>query len=289
MVFFSDARVPHEVLPCNAERFAITHWFYDQNERDICLNEHGKADDLRIEQRRIEQEIAKFEREHGGTAEKNEGGVVGELGATAAPVRRTTANTLTDKMAKSVCQGYSECSAGVEPVAACSTTADTVCSTSTAGAPTVDSSSDAPFTLAPATPRPAAVTPPPSAGSEDEFSQTTSFSPSKAERDAAAAAVIEAENPKAQSRGLEVTLEALPNYGDHGGTRVQLIIPGLKTARDLEIESSADAQTLVITCEDPSVHLEQLIPCKFDVDGCTAKFRKRHSMLQVTCPHIADQ
>lgn len=26
VVFFSDKRVPHEVLPTNTERFAITHW-----------------------------------------------------------------------------------------------------------------------------------------------------------------------------------------------------------------------------------------------------------------------
>lgn len=257
VVFFSDTRVPHEVLPCNAERFAITHWFYDQNERDICLNEQGKADDLLIEQRRIEQEIAKFEREHGSTAEKEDveedvDGIgkedvdgIGKQGATAAPSLAPASPAL----------------ATPPPAAA-------------------------------VTEPPASVTPPPSADVRlgeaavpaPEFTQTTSFSPSKAERDAAAA---EAETNQAQSPDLEVTLEALPDYGDHGGTRVQLIIPGLKTARDLEIESSPDSQTLLVTCEDPPVHLEQTMPWKFDIDGCTAKFKKKYSMLQVTCPHIA--
>lgn len=77
VVFFSDTRVPHEVLPANTERFAITHWFYDHTERAEA--EAGTANaglgsrvgfdaDLLIEQQRIEAEIAKFEEASGETA-----------------------------------------------------------------------------------------------------------------------------------------------------------------------------------------------------------------------------
>ena len=65
VVFFSDERVPHEVLPAHAERFAITHWFYDHSERTEA--EHVVAD-VEIEQRRIEAEIAKFEAETNAAA-----------------------------------------------------------------------------------------------------------------------------------------------------------------------------------------------------------------------------
>jgi len=34
LIFFSDGRNPHEVLPAYRERFAITHWYFDHKERE---------------------------------------------------------------------------------------------------------------------------------------------------------------------------------------------------------------------------------------------------------------
>lgn len=71
LVFYSDTRVPHEVLPTNVERFAVTHWFYDHRERNSAVaaaQSSGHATDLAIEQQRIEQEIAKFEQQEASAA-----------------------------------------------------------------------------------------------------------------------------------------------------------------------------------------------------------------------------
>eukprot|EP00040_Diaphanoeca_grandis_P013923 m.70350 g.70350 ORF g.70350 m.70350 type:complete len:471 (-) comp24212_c1_seq2:15-1427(-) len=71
VVFFSDERVPHEVLATNVERFAITHWFYDEVERDeaeAAATDGKLLNDRLIEQRRIEKEILKFEAEAGAKA-----------------------------------------------------------------------------------------------------------------------------------------------------------------------------------------------------------------------------
>jgi len=32
LLFYADARVPHEVLPSKADRYAVTLWFYDVDE-----------------------------------------------------------------------------------------------------------------------------------------------------------------------------------------------------------------------------------------------------------------
>eukprot|EP00039_Didymoeca_costata_P024582 m.10738 g.10738 ORF g.10738 m.10738 type:complete len:576 (-) comp4313_c0_seq1:47-1774(-) len=64
LLFYSDRRVPHEVLPTNVERFAVTHWFYDHEERTEAEREamgSGMSLDLQIERSRIEHEISKFE------------------------------------------------------------------------------------------------------------------------------------------------------------------------------------------------------------------------------------
>lgn len=69
VLFFSDQRVPHEVLPAHKERFAVTLWFYDNREKRkaeqdaLDVGATGLQGDLLIEQRRIEKEIAKFEQQ----------------------------------------------------------------------------------------------------------------------------------------------------------------------------------------------------------------------------------
>eukprot|EP00041_Stephanoeca_diplocostata_P016604 m.328050 g.328050 ORF g.328050 m.328050 type:complete len:795 (+) comp20423_c0_seq1:157-2541(+) len=69
VLFFSDQRVPHEVLPAHKERFAVTLWFYDDREKRKAeqdadsLGTTGLQGDLLIEQRRIENEIIKFEQQ----------------------------------------------------------------------------------------------------------------------------------------------------------------------------------------------------------------------------------
>jgi hypothetical protein len=63
VVFYSDSRVPHEVLPACKPRFAITHWFYDTLERREAELRTGQgfAADLQVEEARLKAEIAKFE------------------------------------------------------------------------------------------------------------------------------------------------------------------------------------------------------------------------------------
>ena len=88
VLFWSDFRVPHEVLPATKDRYASTIWYFDKTERERALaagvtdtndgrttgrvkdaSEAGKDKTReRAERERIEREIAKFEDQFGGKA-----------------------------------------------------------------------------------------------------------------------------------------------------------------------------------------------------------------------------
>lgn len=79
VLFFADERVPHEVLPCFAHRFAVTTWFFDREEKEQAnkLKEQGDSKErLQKEQERIKREIAKFQSVFGEKANiKDDDGV----------------------------------------------------------------------------------------------------------------------------------------------------------------------------------------------------------------------
>jgi len=78
VVFFSDERVPHEVLPSNATRFAVTVWYFDKEEK-LKANARKESNVTQAdaqEERRIQAEIDRFQKEYGEVAEiVNEGKV----------------------------------------------------------------------------------------------------------------------------------------------------------------------------------------------------------------------
>lgn len=58
LVFYSDTRTPHEVLPSFSRRFAVTTWYFDERERRTALLQ--SQDEEMAERHRIEDEIKKF-------------------------------------------------------------------------------------------------------------------------------------------------------------------------------------------------------------------------------------
>jgi hypoxia-inducible factor (prolyl hydroxylase) len=71
VLFFADERVPHEVLPCFAHRFAITTWFFDKEEKEQAnlLKDQGDSEErVREEEERIKREIERFQSTYGGQA-----------------------------------------------------------------------------------------------------------------------------------------------------------------------------------------------------------------------------
>ena len=55
LLFFSDLRVPHEVLPAKTARYAATIWYFNDEERKRALAEAEKeeAEDKAKEEERI--------------------------------------------------------------------------------------------------------------------------------------------------------------------------------------------------------------------------------------------
>ena len=70
VLFYADYRVPHEVLPAHAERYAITLWYFDADERARAKrqDESGAEADA-TESEAIQEEIARFERRFGPASE----------------------------------------------------------------------------------------------------------------------------------------------------------------------------------------------------------------------------
>jgi hypoxia-inducible factor (prolyl hydroxylase) len=67
VLFFSDNRVPHEVLPAFKNRFAATMWYFDSNEREDAKMEQTEVDKT-TEAAKIEKEINKFTKRYGDIA-----------------------------------------------------------------------------------------------------------------------------------------------------------------------------------------------------------------------------
>jgi hypoxia-inducible factor (prolyl hydroxylase) len=63
LLFYSDKRCPHEVLPALAPRYAITTWYYNADERRNAVD--TASEEQSIETSRIMQEIEKFKAQTG--------------------------------------------------------------------------------------------------------------------------------------------------------------------------------------------------------------------------------
>lgn len=69
VLFFSDYRVPHEVLAAHAERFAVTTWYFDRAEHTRARGQGVAAEQTdALESDAIEREIARFEERFGAGA-----------------------------------------------------------------------------------------------------------------------------------------------------------------------------------------------------------------------------
>ena len=66
LLFFSDTRVPHEVMPAFVDRCAVTVWFYDGKEKAEA--EATTAAQNELEAARVRKEMAEFEGKLGGVA-----------------------------------------------------------------------------------------------------------------------------------------------------------------------------------------------------------------------------
>lgn len=76
LLFFSDTRVPHEVMPTTVPRFACTIWFFDEDERREAENEDRRLTEEQRKARdeRVQKEIKGFEAKIGGAKAQVRGG-----------------------------------------------------------------------------------------------------------------------------------------------------------------------------------------------------------------------
>ncbi len=72
IIFYADYRVPHEVLPSHAERYAITLWYFDGEERERAQQTGAEttAETNAAEADAIQDEIRRFEARYGPATEK---------------------------------------------------------------------------------------------------------------------------------------------------------------------------------------------------------------------------
>ena len=72
VLFYSDYRVPHEVLPAHASRLALTLWYFDKDEwtRARARGDSAAGTD-ELEQEAIENEISRFEARFGAGVERH--------------------------------------------------------------------------------------------------------------------------------------------------------------------------------------------------------------------------
>lgn len=61
-------RVPHEVRPAFADRYAVTVWFFDAEERAMATKRAEEEEVRKADAERTAREIEKFQKEFGGTA-----------------------------------------------------------------------------------------------------------------------------------------------------------------------------------------------------------------------------
>lgn len=65
VVFWSDTRVPHAVLPSSTRRYAITTWYLDEEERVAFRDLENDPKVMEAKKERTKEEIRKFEEKHG--------------------------------------------------------------------------------------------------------------------------------------------------------------------------------------------------------------------------------
>jgi len=72
VIFYSDRRVPHEVLPARSERFALTTWYFAKEEVTRARSKPVSAEEKEQLEEKIRKEMRDMEERFGGKARTNE-------------------------------------------------------------------------------------------------------------------------------------------------------------------------------------------------------------------------